>query len=69
MRRRLVIDMDDGGILSEDILGEMFAVLIKYTDCNADFSVRQEMIPENNTGELQIPDCVRGGAGDGKTND
>lgn len=67
MKRRLVIEME--AVASPDnAIQDIFEVLMKYADCNAEFSLRQEMLPEKSSGELQIPVFVKGGVKDGKAN-
>ena len=67
MKRRLVIEMKT--VASPDnVIQDIFDVLMKYADCNTEFSLRQEMFPEKSFEELQIPVLVKGGVRDGKAN-
>lgn len=67
MKRRLVIEMES--VASPDkVIQDVFEVLMKYANCNTEFTLRQEMLPEKSSVELQIPVFVKGGVRDGKTN-
>lgn len=67
MKRRLVIEMES--VASPDsVIQDVFEILIKYANCNAEFTLRQEMLLEKSSGELKIPVFLKGGVRDGKTN-
>lgn len=66
MKRRLVIEMES--VASPDnVIQDVFEVLMKYANCNTEFTLRQEMLPEKSSGELKGPVFVKGGVRDGKT--
>lgn len=59
MKRRLVIEME--AVASPDnVIQDVFEVLMKYANCNTEFTLRQEMLPEKSSRELQIPDFLKG---------
>ncbi|MCI8410387.1 MAG: hypothetical protein HFJ09_14135 [Lachnospiraceae bacterium] len=67
MKRRLVIEMES--VVNPDcVIQDVFEVLMKYANCNTEFTLRQEILPEKSSGELQIPVFVKGGDRDGKVN-
>lgn len=67
MKRRLVIEMES--VASPDnVIQDVFEVLMKYANCNTEFTLRQEMLPEKSSGELKIPVFLKGGVKDGKAN-
>lgn len=67
MKRRLVIEMNTAAS-PDNVIQDIFEVLMKYADCNTEFSLRQEMLPGKSSRALQIPVLVKGGVRDGKAN-
>lgn len=52
MRRKLVIEMET--VASPDnIIQDILEVLMNYADCNEEFSLRQEILPEKSLGQIR----------------
>ena len=56
MIRRILIEMEmnDNSTIANDIA----ALVISRIDSNVEFTIKQEIVPERNSGEIQIPEFV-----------